>query len=615
MLTLENLKKYLKENPIGFFLPISFVLAIVPLIVRAKEVKLDEFSQTIWGVSTQYELFSQNKFILLAIFTVIAIFISIIYFKYIFEKKDKIVHIILLLTIIFLILSLLSSIFSPYKHIAFWGVYNRAEGFITIACYLLLFIYSIYTFKSTDNFRFVVIPILIIVFINAFLGMFQYAGDDLINTELGKLISIPTSIAEKTGGQLSLLYESGKLYGTLFHYNYVGSFVAVLLPILFCSMFIEDDIIFKIIIGLGFLAALWLLFGSTSRGGLVGVLGSIFIAIIMFGRLIFKNKKQLLIGICSIVVIILGLNFITNGSVFSRVPSLFKDAFSIFSNTSDVNYKDLVPVKDITNENGDVQVVFQNETLNISFEDNKYKFTDSSNNKISISKGDDCYLLDNDKLSTVSFKLFKSSEAADKMDVLQLAPTGDSKNSFLFKVKDDGSIHLVNPSNFEDIDIEFPETFGFAGKEKLGSARGYIWSRSIPLLKDNLILGKGPDTFVLEFPQNDLIGKYYAYDTPNMIVDKPHNLYLQIALNNGLIALIAFLGVMLIYIIDSLKLYSLKKEYKTSELFGAAISLGVIGYLLAGVFNDSVISVAPIFWILLGVGVAVNYMNRKNAKA
>lgn len=612
---MENLKKYLKENPIGFFLPISFVLAIVPLIVRAKEVKLDEFSQTIWGVSTQYELFSQNKFILLAIFTVIAIFISIIYFKYIFEKKDKIVHIILLLTIIFLILSLLSSIFSPYKHIAFWGVYNRAEGFITIACYLLLFIYSIYTFKSTDNFRFVVIPILIIVFINAFLGMFQYAGQDLINTELGKLISIPTSIAEKTGGQLSLLYESGKLYGTLFHYNYVGSFVAVLLPILFCSMFIEDDIIFKIIIGLGFLAALWLLFGSTSRGGLVGLLGSIFIAIIMFGRLIFKNKKQLLIGICSIVVIILGLNFITNGSVFSRVPSLFKDAFNIFSNTSDVNYKDLVPVKDITNENGDVQVVFQNETLNISFEDNKYKFTDSSNNRLSISKGEDCYLLNSDAFANVSFKLFKSSEAADKMDILQLSPTGDSKISFLFKVKEDGSIHLINPATYEDMDIEFPETFGFAGKEKLGSARGYIWSRSIPLLKDNLILGKGPDTFVLEFPQNDLIGKYYAYDTPNMTVDKPHNLYLQIALNNGLIALIAFLGIMLIYIVDSLKLYALKKEYGTCELFGAAISLGVIGYLLAGVFNDSVISVAPIFWILLGVGVAVNYMNRKNAKA
>lgn len=613
---MENLKKYLKENPIGFFLPISFVLAIVPLIVRAKEVKLDEFSQTIWGVSTQYELFSQNKFLLLAIFTIILIIISAICFKQIFEKKDKIIHIILALSVVFLLFCLLSSIFSPYKHIAFWGVYNRAEGFITITCYLLLFIYSIYTFKSTENYRFIIIPILIVVLINAFLGMFQYAGQDLINTELGKLISVPNSIIEKTGGQFKLLYgEGGKLYGTLFHYNYVGSFVAVLLPVIFCSMFIEDDVIYKIVIGIGFLAALWLLFGSTSRGGLVGVLGSIFIAIIMFGKLIFKNKKQLLIGIGSIAVIIIGLNFMTGGSVFSRVPSLFKDAFSIFSNTSGVNYKDLVPVKDITNENGAVQVVFQNETLNISFEDNKYKFTDSSNNRLSISKGEDCYLLNSNAFANVSFKLFKSSEAADKMDILQLSPTGDSKISFLFKVKEDGSIHLINPATYEDMNIEFPETFGFAGKEKLGSMRGYIWSRSIPLLKDNLILGKGPDTFVLEFPQNDLIGKYYAYDTPNMTVDKPHNLYLQIALNNGLIALIAFLGIMLIYIIDSLKLYALKKEYKTSELFGAAISLGVIGYLLAGVFNDSVISVAPIFWILLGVGVAVNYMNRKNAKA
>ena len=607
---MENLKKYLKENPTGFFLPISFVLAIVPLIVRAKEVKLDEFSQTLVGDSIYYDLFSQNKFCLLAILTIISVIIAAVCFKQIFEKKDKRVHIILILSMVFLLFCLLSSIFSPYKHVAFWGVYNRAEGFIAITCYVLLFIYSIYTFKNTENYRFITIPILIIVFINAFLGMFQYAGQDLINTELGKLISVPNSVAEKTGGHLKLLYESGKVYGTLFHYNYVGSFVAVILPLLFCSMFIEDDIIYKIVNALGFLSGLWLLFGSTSRGGLVGVFGSIFFAVIMFGKLIFKNKKQLFIGICSIVVVIFCINFMTGGSVFTRVPSLFKDALSIFSNTSDVNYKDLVPVRDVTNNNGDVQVVFQNETLNISFEDNKYRFTDSSNNRIPVLKGEDCYLLDSDKFPKVSFKLYQSSETADKLDILKLSPTGDSNVGFFFKVKDDSSIHLVN-TNYEDIDIEELESFGFAGKEKLGSARGYIWSRSIPLLKDSLILGKGPDTFVFEFPQNDLIAKYYAYDTPNMTVDKPHDLYLQIALNNGVIALIAFLGIMLIYIIDSFKLYSLKKRYETSELFGAAISLGVIGYLVAGIFNDSIISVAPIFWILLGVGVAVNYMNRK----
>ena len=32
------------------------------------------------------------------------------------------------------------------------------------------------------------------------------------------------------------------------------------------------------------------------------------------------------------------------------------------------------------------------------------------------------------------------------------------------------------------------------------------------------------------------------------------------------------------------------------------------------IFNDSVISVAPIFWVVLGVGIALNYMNRQKLK-
>lgn len=170
---------------------------------------------------------------------------------------------------------------------------------------------------------------------------------------------------------------------------------------------------------------------------------------------------------------------------------------------------------------------------------------------------------------------------------------------------------MFNSNTSKDVDIEYPETFGFKGKEKLGSERGYIWSRSIPMIKNNLILGGGPDTFAFRFPQNDFIAKYYAYDTPYMTVDKPHNLYLQIALNDGCIALLAFLAIMIIYIVDSVKLYALKKYYDKSHIFGSVTCLGVVGYLFSGLFNDSVISVAPIFWIVLGVGIALNYMNRQ----
>ena len=44
---------------------------------------------------------------------------------------------------------------------------------------------------------------------------------------------------------------------------------------------------------------------------------------------------------------------------------------------------------------------------------------------------------------------------------------------------------------------------------------------------------------------------------------------------------------------------------------GAAVMLGIIGYLAAGLFNDSVVHVAPVFWILLGTGVALNTINRR----
>ena len=77
------------------------------------------------------------------------------------------------------------------------------------------------------------------------------------------------------------------------------------------------------------------------------------------------------------------------------------------------------------------------------------------------------------------------------------------------------------------VDLNVPvESFGFKGVERLGSNRGYIYSRSIPLLKKNIILGAGADNFVLEFPQQDIKSKLEFLGDPYVIIDKPHNLSL-----------------------------------------------------------------------------------------
>lgn len=599
---MENITTICKKRNIDFFFPISFILAIIPLIVRMSATNADENTTNIFGQAAKFELFSQKKAFFLMVFSIILVIIAGLFFKKIFEKKDKIVNSILIASCVFLLFTLLSAVFSQYKQTSFWGIYDRAEGFITITCYVIIFIYSVYTFKTTMDYKYVLTPIFILVTINSFLGLFQYAGQDLIKSNLGKSIV--------GASDLNLLYEKGKLYGTLFHYNYVGSFVAIVLPILFClTLFEDEDIMHKITLGIASILSIWLLFGSTSRAGIIGIFVATVFGIIIFWKLVIEKWKPLLIFIISIMVIAIGLNFATKGAILERLPGLISDTFSVFKDTSDFDYREHTPVKDVQYTDKEAQVILQNEILKISYANSDYVFKNSKDEIINYVKSDKIYTTTNESFKNISFKFGKFYPTSTRNDALLL--NIDGQPIFMFNLKQDNNLHIVNLNSKKDINIVFPKTFGFNGKEKLGSARGYIWSRSIPMLKDNLILGSGPDTFAYRFPQNDLIGLYYTYGSPNTIVDKPHNLYLQIVLNYGFIALLAFLAVMVIYIVDSIKLYALKKYYDKSQRLGAATCLGVIGYLFAGIFNDSVVSVAPVFWIVLGVGVALNYMNRK----
>lgn len=611
---MENFKKFCKEKSITFFFPIALVLTIVPLIVRMRMSEPDEDTLRLYGPSSNSDLFTQNKEIALIFLSSVILIIAITCFKKFYEKKDKLINAMIICSLIFLGFTFLSALFSQYKHVAFWGIYDRSEGFITIACYIILFIYSIYTFKNTNEFKFILIPILILVYINAFLGLFQFFGADLIKTSLGGLIAIPSSY-NIDPSKLSLAYESGTIYGTLYHYNYVGSFTALVLPILFGACVIEDDIFLKLLSIGGCVSGLWLLFGSTSRAGLIGFAAIIIFACIFFGKLLLKKKKAILIAIACLAVFTIGLNFATSGKIFSRIPSLVEDGLSLFKSISDFDYREYIPIQNIENIDGNIVVTVPNNKLTISFENDDYIFRNSQNEVINYESSFNSklktynYTTTDSDFANISFMAGKVNSKT-RNDGLMLVL--NNSNEFMFLVKDDNSMHLIDAKTLEDIDLDFPETIGFNGKEKLASARGYIWSRSLPLLKNTLILGTGPDTFSFDFPQHDMLGKLYAYGTTNMIISKAHNLFLQIGLNNGVVALVAFVILILIYLVDSFKLYALKNKYNEKQILGTILALSIIGYLFTGLFNDSVICVAPIFWILLGVGASVNFMNKKS---
>ncbi len=147
--------------------------------------------------------------------------------------------------------------------------------------------------------------------------------------------------------------------------------------------------------------------------------------------------------------------------------------------------------------------------------------------------------------------------------------------------------------------------------EHFMSGRGYIWSRTIPIMNEYIFSGAGADNYPIAFPQDDVIAKLNINMDANTVIDKPHNMYLQIGINTGLLSLIALIAIWGIYITSSLILYSKLSLDSMGKLVGISCFLSVIGYLAAAIFNDSVISVAPIFWIILGLGIGINIWIKK----
>ena len=141
--------------------------------------------------------------------------------------------------------------------------------------------------------------------------------------------------------------------------------------------------------------------------------------------------------------------------------------------------------------------------------------------------------------------------------------------------------------------------------DAFASGRGYIWSRTFPVFFNHLILGTGADTFTVAFPQNDYIGRLNG-GFGNMIITKPHNLFLQIGVQSGGLSLLCFLGFAVFYIIQTFRLFWKRELSGEIETFGVAISLGITGYLFAGIFNDSCVALAPLYWVMLGVGYGIN---------
>lgn len=131
-------------------------------------------------------------------------------------------------------------------------------------------------------------------------------------------------------------------------------------------------------------------------------------------------------------------------------------------------------------------------------------------------------------------------------------------------------------------------------KPTYGSGRIHIWKNVLQIVPENLWNGVGIENL------------YYAFGEKKLkdinsggSVDKAHNEYLHKLITEGIFSLITYLFLLGIIAFKSVK--KLLKDREKNGCLYCSLLICFIAYCIQAFFNISVISVAPMFYIVMGL--------------
>ncbi len=604
---------------------IAAIAALIPLVVYLRIVPLSAETAKLWPTDTNYDFFSFYKMIWFLFFTLIA---TVVFFMGVKNKKITFTRTWIYVPVgLYTLTTVLSSVFAKHIDVALYGFPDRYEGLFVVLGYILVFLITMNIAQNKGALKLILAGLLFSAFVASLIGLFQFIGRielfgkssgpmDFFKTSLGQMLITPSEYR----GMLDLNFQfvEHEIYTTLYNTNFVGSFMGMML-MFFMVLFIYDSnktrkVIFCILSMLIF--SNWI--GCLSRAGYLGVISATLllfvIAVLRFklsnkgvnSDFIKSSSKNLTIIISFLVVLFLVLDLSSKniiGIQFSKLYMIMAGSGSVVlpgKTKSTKTFTSHYEIKDVKITPDTICFSTINTELRIKLVGNDLRFYTKEGIRINPtfanSDHEKFYWFNYLKYELYWFRLGKNNilYLAYRNAWIQVAITNEG-----FKFFDE---------KYGFTEINKAPSCALEGMERIPDKRLYLWSRTIPLLKDVIFLGNGSDTYAFYFPQQDYMGKLKYCDNPYLIIDKPHNMYLQIAMNTGILSLICVLIIFISYIATSIKIYisnNVRSVYSTVSL---GVFLGTTAYMVTAVFNDSVISVAPVFWIMLGIGYAVNFV-------
>lgn len=209
-------------------IPIIFAIAVIPLIVRIVYYDPGMASYSWFADTTEvFDMFMYHKN--QAMMQLDAILVVAYLYLWLRKKLPMNLHFIPLL--VYVILIVVSAIFSIAPHQTWNGFYGMLESAYVLFGYCMICYYAFAVVRSEKQLKIVFAGFAIGFLVLAAIGAGQFFGYDLYMTELGQKLIIPSKY-EDVMGNLGLRFEEGRVYGSLYNPNYVGVYCCMLCPLL-----------------------------------------------------------------------------------------------------------------------------------------------------------------------------------------------------------------------------------------------------------------------------------------------------------------------------------------------------------------------------------------------
>jgi hypothetical protein len=585
---LSRLKKgkVLNETSGIYIFLVVIAVGFVPLLVRAAYIFQDDKEKALWYYTDyiiDYFNYYKSKVLLITVALILAIFI----FELIRNKTKIIWDGITALLTSFLIINVLATLFSVDVETSVNGHISRFEGLYVYTAYILLALLIINILQKTNDIERILNYMLVFGFIIGIIGILQVYGISLLNMDFFKKIIVPARFHNNLSAA-SIEFNTKGMYTTLYNPNFVGSYAVLLLPVSICVFFNKKNKHAKYFFYIVSMLIFAMLIGSKSRAGYLGfIVASVFLFIMNF-KYIKKIYKELLIILAGFIIVFIIMN-LTQGSAYIKEAGRLNPISEISNEVLENDIK----IKSIFLNKNTVNIKTSETEFSIEVLETGLNLYDRNTNLLNISKKENQYFVEDNEYSFLSFEIIEEKN---------LLKTGIGQKVVYFSYNN-LEFKMIGGNGIEVSEIKEPMIeHRLPINDNFASHRGYIWRRALPLIYKKPVLGYGLDTFIYVFPQHDYIGKLNNVGYVNRLVSKPHNLYLQIAVSSGIPALLVFLTIIFFVFKDSIKLIKKERLYSDNILLKGLIA-SILGYLVAGLFNDSIVCVAPVFWGSLGMTV------------